>query len=121
MDTAACAFCGTSTATSAMDMTGHGWRCSKCALTSELDAYRNGPAGMADHLTRGELETVVQNGGREALLGVAIAIGGLILTLASLSAGGRVVMVFGGAMAAGFGMAGHGLHRRREAARIVKR
>lgn len=115
MATATCAFCGAQAPTSTMDMTGHGMRCTQCAAKAELDAYRGGRNDMAQHLTRGELEGVVRAGANEAWGGVALGLGGALLSVISLSAGGTIVIVFTGMMTAGFGMIGHGLYRRKQA------
>jgi hypothetical protein len=112
-----------------MDLTGHGLRCMQCAAKSEFDAFKGDRNDMAEHLTRPEIAAVVVAGGREALGGAGLAIGGLALTTASLSSGGQIVIVFSGMFIAGLGMIFHGLHRRRQAkialarmpdARVVK-
>jgi hypothetical protein len=99
----------------------------QCAARSELDAFKGDRNDMAEHLTRPEIAAVVVAGGREALGGVGLAVGGLALT-ASLSFG-QIVIVFSGMFIAGVGMIFHGLHRRSQAkialarmpdARVVK-
>ena len=70
---------------------------------------------MVEHLTRPEIAAVVVAGGREALGGAGLAIGGLALTAVSLSSGGQIVLVFSGMFVAGLGMIFHGLHRRTQA------
>ena len=102
-------------------MTGHGMRCTHCAARAELAAYKSGGGNdMAQHLTRGELEAVVRSGTNEAWGGVAFAVGGALLTLISVSAGGRIVMVFTGMALSGFGMLGHGLYRRKQALSAIR-
>jgi 1-deoxy-D-xylulose 5-phosphate reductoisomerase len=113
--TATCAFCGAEAPQRKMDMTGNGWRCAACAVRSDLAVVQGRPAGMAEHLTPGELEEVVKQGGQEAVLGALLGVGGLAGTLLSIAAGGQIVIVFSGAMIAGFGMVGHGLYRRKQA------
>ena len=111
-------------------MTGNGWRCAACAVRSDLAVAVGRPTGMAEHLTPGEFEDVVAQGGKEAALGGLLAAGGVAGTLLSLASGAQIVIVFSGAMIAGFGMVGHGLYRRKQAraalrhvpgARVIKR
>jgi hypothetical protein len=113
--TANCAFCGTETPTAAMDMTGNGWRCASCALRSEIATARGRPAGMGEHLTQSELRGVAAAGANEAVLGVLLAVGGLVGTAMFLAAGGQLIVVFSGAMIGGLSMLGHGLYRRKHA------
>ncbi|HWO20013.1 MAG TPA: hypothetical protein VNO30_14605 [Kofleriaceae bacterium] len=113
--TATCAFCGAEAPQSKMDMTGNGWRCAACAVRSDLAVVQGRPTGMAEHLTPGELEAVVKQGGQEALLGGLLAVGGLAGTVLGFAVGGRIVIVFSGAMIAGLSMLGHGLYRRKQA------
>ena len=120
MTTAACAFCGATVATAAMDMTGHGWRCATCQLKSQIAEASGNANPMTEHLTRKEIEDVVRAGGREALLGVAVAIGGCGATWASVTSGGTIVVVFTGIIFAGLGMVGHGLHRRAAAKKALR-
>lgn len=96
-----------------MDLTGHGLRCMQCAAKSELDAFKGDRNDMAEHLTRPEIAAVVVAGGREALGGVGLAVGGLALTAAIASSGGQIIIVFSGMFVAGVGMMFHGLHRRK--------
>lgn len=121
MATAACAFCGTDQATSAMDMTGHGWRCVTCTARSELNKARSGGgAEMAEHLTPGELRAIVSAGGNEAWGGAGLALAGLVLTVVSFSSGGQIIVVFTGMIFGGFAMLGHGLHRRKKATEALR-
>lgn len=113
--TAPCAFCGSELPPSKMDMTGHGWRCAACAVRSDLAVVQGRPTGMAEHLTPGELAIVVAQGRKEGVLGGLLALGGLAGTLLSIASGAQIVIVFSGAMIAGFGMVGHGLYRWRQA------
>jgi|SRR6185436_5923278 len=113
--TATCAFCGSEAPTSKMDMTGNGWRCNACAVRSDLAVVQGRPTGMAEHLTPGELQTVVEQGGKEAVLGGLLALGGIAGTLLSIASGAQIIIVFSGAMVAGLGMLGHGLYRRKQA------
>lgn len=113
--TAPCAFCGSALPTSKMDMTGNGWRCAACAVRSDLAVVQGRPTGMAEHLTPGELAIVVAQGGKEAGLGGLLAAGGIAGTLLSLASGAQAVVVFSGAMLAGFAMVSHGLYRRKQA------
>jgi len=119
MSTAACAFCGVAQATTAMDMTGHGWRCVQCAARSELSKAKGG-SDLAEHLTPAELRGIVAAGGNEAWAGAGLALAGVALTVLSASAGGHIVVVFTGMMLGGFGMLGHGLHRRKKAAEALR-
>jgi len=111
-------------------MTGHGWRCPRCTVQSEVAIAQGGGRGMGEHLTPAELRDVVTAGTREALVGTALAIGGLLGTWLTLSVGGRITVLCGAAFIGGIGTAGHGLHRRRQAlaalrqvptAQVVKR
>ena len=117
---AACAFCGVEQATSAMDMTGHGWRCVQCTARAELTKARTGGSDMAEHLTPGELRAIVTAGGNEAWGGAGLALAGVVLTLASFSTGGQIVVVFTGMLFGGFAMLGHGLHRRKKAQQALR-
>jgi len=123
--TETCAFCGATAPASAMDVTGHGLRCTSCAARAQLETFKHGEPGMAEHLTQAEIAGVARDAGREALGGVALAalgVGGFVLS--------GFALMFGGLALGGFGMVGHGLHRRRQAqralgdapdARVVKR
>ena len=113
--TATCAFCGSEAPTSKMSMTGNGWRCAACEVRSDLAIAQGRPTGMAEHLTPGELQDVVVQGGQEAALGALLALGGLGGTLLSIASGASIVIVFSGAMIAGISMVGHGLYRRKQA------
>jgi hypothetical protein len=113
--TATCAFCGSEAPTARMDMTGNGWRCAACAVRSDLAVVQGRPAGMAEHLTPGELQDVIVGGRQEAVLGAVIAVGGAAGTLVSIMSGAQIIIVFSGAMIAGLGMIGHGLYRRKQA------
>jgi hypothetical protein len=115
MEMLRCALCGAQAVKSTMDLTGHGLRCMQCSAKSEYDAFKGARNDMAEHLTRPEIEGVVVAGGREALGGAGIAIGGVALTAAMLSSGGQIVIVFSGMFVAGVGMIFHGLHRRKQA------
>jgi hypothetical protein len=95
-----------------MDMTGHGLRCMQCQAKAELDRFRGGHSEMAEHLTRGELEQVVRDGGREVAIGIGVALGGAALTLKWPFYG--IAVLF-----AGFGASGRGLYRRRQAKRAI--
>jgi hypothetical protein len=117
---ATCAFCGEQAPASAMDLTGHGLRCVQCAARSELAAADGHTAGMAEHLTREELEDVVSGGTTEAVLGAMLAVGGALATVVSIAAGVQIIVVFTGAMAVGLGMLGHGLYRRKHAAAAIR-
>jgi hypothetical protein len=113
--TATCAFCGSEAPTAKMDMTGNGWRCTACAVRSDLAIVQGRPAGMAEHLTPGELQEVMVQGRQEAMLGAVVAVGGVAGTLLTIASGAQIIVVFSGAMIAGFGMIGHGLYRRKQA------
>jgi hypothetical protein len=113
---ATCAFCGARAASNTMDMTGHGLRCMACTTRANITVAANGGSDMGEHLSWYELARVVESGRREAMIGAALALGGTVLTLLSLAAGGTVVVFCGGAMASGCGMLAHGLHRSRQAA-----
>jgi hypothetical protein len=115
MTTAACAFCGMMLPTAAMEMTGHGWRCATCQLKSQIAAASGNANPMTEHLTRNEIEDVARGGRREALGGVGLVIAGIAGTVATMAAGGAIVVVFTGAIAGGLGMLAHGLHRRNQA------
>jgi hypothetical protein len=115
VEMATCALCGAQQVKTTMDLTGHGLRCLQCSAKSEYDAFKGARNDMAEHLTVREIEAVVVAGGREALGGAGLAIGGVVLTSVMLSSGGQVVIVFSGMFVAGIGMIFHGLHRRKQA------
>jgi hypothetical protein len=102
-----------------MDMTGQGWRCVQCGVRSEM-AKAEGGSDMADHLTPGELQGVVNAGTTEAWGGAGLALGGVALSVLSAAAGGAILVVFTGMIAGGLGMLGHGLHRRSKAAQALR-
>src|SRR5262245_55939780 len=105
--TARCAFCGSKTAATSMDMTGNGWRCTPCTAKAEFANFQGRDAGMAEHLTRAELDTVVAQSKQQAALGGALIAGGVVGTALSVAAGAPIVIVFSGAIAAGIGMIAH--------------
>jgi hypothetical protein len=84
-------------------------------VRSDLAIVQGRPAGMAEHLTPGELEEVMVQGKQEAVLGAVVAVGGVAGTLVSIMSGAQIIIVFSGAMIAGLGMLGHGLYRRKQA------
>jgi len=112
MELASCASCGAERPVGQMELTGHGLRCVQCQAKAELDRFRGGHSEMAEHLTRGELEQVVRDGGREVVVGIAVALGGAALTLKWPFYG--IAVLFGG-----FGASGRGLYRRRQAKRAI--
>jgi hypothetical protein len=75
---AACASCGGEAPASAMDMTGHGLRCHTCAARAELAIFHGGHGanGMAEHLTRAELDVIVVDSRRDIGRGVLAITGG---------------------------------------------
>ncbi len=119
MTTAACAICGSQFPTSAMDMTGHGWRCVQCAAKSELVKAQGG-SEMAEHLSPQELEGIVASGKSEAVVGAGLGLLGLVLSIATIASGAQIIIVFTGMMVAGFSAFGHGLYRSREARRALQ-
>jgi hypothetical protein len=112
MELASCASCGAERPASKMELTGHGLRCVQCQAKAELDRFHGAHSDMAEHLTRGELEQVVRDGGREVVIGIGVAIGGAALTLKWPFYGLAVLF-------AGFGGSGRGLYRRRHAKRAI--
>jgi len=116
--TAACAFCGATVPTSAMDLTGHGWRCATCQLESQIAEARGTSNPMTEHLTRGEIEDIVIAGGREALGGAGLVLAGGLGTL--VLSGGSVIVVLTGVIATGLGMIAHGLYRRKLAKHALR-
>ena len=97
-----------------MDVTGHGPRCTQCAARAQLETFKHGEPGMAEHLTQAEMLGVAREAGREALGGAALAafgIGAFVLS--------GFALMFGGLTVGGFAMVGHGLHRRRQARRAI--
>jgi len=96
-----------------MDLTGHGPRCTACAAKAQLETFRRGELGMAEHLTRDEMVGVSRQAAREALAGIGVT-----------AVGAGLFAVSGTLMCAvlacsGFGMLAHGLHRRRMARRAI--
>lgn len=111
---ARCVFCGATGSAATMDVTGHGPRCPRCTAVAEQQPMAGGEASMAAHLTPDELRAVARAGTREAGFGLALA-----AVVGAGLASGIAVAAFVVPLFTGLGMAGRGLHRRRQARRAL--